>query len=152
MEPRTTAKAAEPLALALERTGRFHRDTGVGRIFHPGKVSFRELTPTDSLHIVIDGRRLMAHVDRISPVERRRDGSIGYSWTRVVAHNVSGVRGEVSRLFRRHPNRRASLDLEVVWADEDAPDDDDSSGRLADRYLSELNALMEQTGAAGLAC
>jgi hypothetical protein len=94
-----TATVSDPQALvrALDSSARFRRDTGYGAIYHRGKVSYRELSPTNSIHVVIDGNRLSAHVDRISPLKRRADGSSRYSMARVVAHNVSGIREDVTR-------------------------------------------------------
>ncbi len=149
MDTRSTAMIAEHLTEALDRSERFHRDTGFGRIFHPGTVSFREISTTDSLHVVVDGRRVSAHVDRISPLRCRTDGSTCYAWNRVVAHNVTWMGADLARLLRRHPNRRATVDLEVVPADQDPsapsdPDDVEATRRLAERYLSELNLLVER--------
>ena len=115
MSPRATSPVTEPLAAALDADDRFHRDTGLGRIYHPGKLSYRELSPTDSLHIVIDGDHLSAHVDRVSPLKCRRDGSIGYSWTRVLFHNVAGVGGHLARYVDRRPrSRRCDIQYELV--------------------------------------
>ncbi len=150
MEPRFTAMTAEYITRALDHSDRFHRDTNVGRIFHPGTISFREISSTDSLHIVIDGNRLSAHVDRISPLKCRNDGSTFYSWTRVVAHNLSGMRGDLAWLLRRrNPNRRASVYLEVVWVDEDPSEPDEVARRLAEHCLAELNVLVEQASPSG---
>ncbi|MDP8987288.1 MAG: hypothetical protein M3N11_02955 [Actinomycetota bacterium] len=105
---------------ALETSDRFHRDTTPGRIFHPRKISFREISAVDSLHIVIDGNRVSAHVDEISPLRRRPDGSIGYSPWRILAHNLSGACADVARFLRgQHGAQRCNLECEVVWIDDD---------------------------------
>ncbi|HEV2767603.1 MAG TPA: hypothetical protein VGV63_07850 [Acidimicrobiales bacterium] len=105
---------------SLEASDRFHRDTGLGKLFHLGKVSFREVSPVDSLHILIDGNRISAHVDEISPLRRRPDGSISYSLLRVLAHNVSGACAHVVRLVRgRNGEQRCNLECQVVWVDDD---------------------------------
>jgi hypothetical protein len=105
---------------ALASSDRFHRDTGLGNIFHPGKISFREVSPVDSLHVIIDGNRVSAHVDDISPLRRRRDGSIGYSLPRILAHNVSGALADLNRMVRgASGEHRCNLDCEVVWVDDD---------------------------------
>ena len=70
------------LVRALEANDRFRRDTGLGGIFHPGKISYREISPTNSLHIVIDRDLVSAHVARISPLILRRDGSRSTGSTR----------------------------------------------------------------------
>ncbi len=105
---------------SLEASDRFHRDTGLGKIFHPGKISFREVSEVDSLHILIDGNRISAHVDDISPLRRRPDGSIGYSLFRVLAHNLSGFCADVVRFVRgQSGEQRCNLECEVVWVDDD---------------------------------
>lgn len=161
MEPRFTSMSPEPAtadpdpaqraARALDDSDRFHRDTSLGRIFHPGKASFREIAPTDSLHIVIEGSRLSVHVDRISPLKCRDDGSIGYSLTRVVAHNVAGVGCDVVRLVRRrHPHRRATLELKLAPSDENAFEPSDVA-HLVDHCRSQLNLPAGRTRSTELA-
>lgn len=108
------------LIRALERNGRFRRDTNLGAIFHPGKICFREISPIDSLHIVIDGDRVSAHVDEISPLVLAADGSHRYSWGRVVAHNVvSAAAGLARRLRGQRGLQRCNLHCEVEWVDDD---------------------------------
>ena len=114
--------STDPLALfrALEHSDRFRRDTRLGGIFHTGKISFRELTPTDSLHIVIDGSRVSAHVDEISPLDFCEDGTVRYSLGRVLAHNLSVARGDVLRRLKgTHGSQRCNMACEVVWVDDD---------------------------------
>ncbi|MGH9164133.1 MAG: hypothetical protein ACRDZW_01295 [Acidimicrobiales bacterium] len=107
------------LEQALDANGRFRRDTRLGRIFHPGKVSFREVSSHDSLHIIIDGQRVSAHVDEISPLNCDPDGSSHYRWSRVLAHNASGMATDfVRRLTGRHGEHRCNLECEVVWVDD----------------------------------
>ena len=115
--PRTgsTTTSALGLAAALESTGRFHRDTGLGRFLRRGKISLRELSSTDSLHVVIDGEDVSAHVDRVSPLKRRRDGSARYTLPRVVAHNVAGAHADLTRLLLRRSRREVCVvDVEVL--------------------------------------
>ncbi|MBW3555799.1 MAG: hypothetical protein KY454_02560 [Actinobacteria bacterium] len=117
--------ASNPLTRALERDPGFRRDTGLGRIYHCGKASFRELSPTGSLHVIIDGSRVSAHIDRISPLRARDDGSIGYSWTRAAAHNLQGMADDGLRLLRGQRRRhRCRLECDLIWID----DDDAASG------------------------
>jgi hypothetical protein len=106
-----------PVLLAsLESSDRFRRDRGIGNIFHAGKISYREATIVDSLHIVIDGNRVSAHVDEISPLRRKRDGTFGYSPVRILAHNLSGIVADVSRRVRgRHGQQRCNLECAAVW-------------------------------------
>ncbi|MBW3644945.1 MAG: hypothetical protein KY441_05505 [Actinobacteria bacterium] len=108
---------------SLEASDRFHRDTGLGKVFHPGKVSFREVSAVDSLHLLIDGNRISAHVDEISPLRRRADGSISYSLLRVLAHNLSGAWAHAVRVLRgANGEQRCNLECEVVWVDDDPAD------------------------------
>jgi hypothetical protein len=51
------------------------------------------VSAVDSLHVIIDGNRVSAHVDDISPLRRRRDGSIGYSLPRILGSPDPGVGG-----------------------------------------------------------
>lgn len=108
----------EPQALcrALEQSDRFRRDTPLGGIFHCGRVSYRELTPTDSLHIIVRGNRVSAHVDAVCPLEMGEDGSARYSLSRVLAHNLAVLRADLARLLRGRRGRvRCNMECEVVW-------------------------------------
>jgi NRPS condensation-like uncharacterized protein len=109
---------ADPVSLFrhLEAIGRFHRDTGFGRIFHPGRLSFRENVPTYSLHIVIRHNHVAAHVDGVSPLALGAEGPSRYSVRRAAAHNVSGMAQDLVRLLRgRQGDHRAQLDCEWLW-------------------------------------
>lgn len=131
-EDQADLAAADPgtLRASLESSDRFRRDTGLGAIYHPGKLSFREVRPTDSLHIIIDGDRISAHIDDISPFKRRADGTVRYSLSRIVAHNLAGMSSDLLRLARGRVGRqRCKLECERVWVDDeplsevaDAPD------------------------------
>lgn len=98
----------------------------MGSIFHPGKASFREVSPIDSVHIVIDGNRVSAHVDQICPLDcdsgaSSQYSSSQYSWLRVVAHNVSGLAADIGRRIRgRHGQQRCTLECEIVWVDDES--------------------------------
>ncbi len=109
------------LLLALEDSDEFRRDTGLGGIFHPGKISFREVRATDSLHIIIDGNRISAHVDKISPLACDPSRESHYSMAAVLAHNVAGFAADVVRRIRgRHGEQRCDLECDVVWVDEES--------------------------------
>ncbi|HEX3424983.1 MAG TPA: hypothetical protein VHT30_02560 [Acidimicrobiales bacterium] len=109
-----------PLRRALERSRRFHRDSAIGGILHLGKISYRELAPTDAVHITIAGSHISAHVDDVSPVKQCADGRSRYSWMLVLVHNVLGIASEVGRRLRgRGGQQRCNLDCEVVWVDDD---------------------------------
>lgn len=108
------------LIRALDADERFQRDTFLGGIFHPGRTSFRELSATDSLHVVIRGTRISAHVDEISPLVVRPDGSRRYAWGRVVAHNLLVLVGDLTRRLRGQAGaQRCDLHCEIEWVDDD---------------------------------
>jgi len=116
------------LVKALEASERFRRDTSLGGMFHRGKISFREVARNDSLHVVIDGNRVSAHVDEISPL-RCKPGGGGYSFQAVLAHNISGILADIGRRLRgRHGHQRCSLECEVVWVDDEPTTGTDDPG------------------------
>lgn len=105
-----TTADPDTLLRELEESGRFRRDTRLGRLFHRGKVSLREVSPTHSLHITVGkGNRVSAHVDRYSPLATSQpEQAARYALHRVAAHNVAGIAGDVARLLpgrRRRPPR-----------------------------------------------
>jgi NRPS condensation-like uncharacterized protein len=100
----------------LESDGRFHRDTGLGRLFHPGRLGLRENSRADSLHVVIDGNRIAAHVDRVSPLGLRPSGRSRYSVRQAAAHNLAGMSQDLGRLLRgRQGDHRGELHCEWLW-------------------------------------
>ena len=104
------------LLLGLEADGRFHRDSGLGRVYHLRGVSFRESRPTNSLHITVHGNRLAAHVDRVSPLGIRDEREPRYSLRRVATHNLAGMAEDLVRLLRgRQGDHRCELNCEWVW-------------------------------------
>jgi NRPS condensation-like uncharacterized protein len=114
----TPPDASDPVALLrdLEGSGRFHRDSGLGRLFHAGRISLRENQPTDSLHLVIEGNRISAHVDRVSPLGPRQAARFRYSMRRAAAHNAAGMAQDLVRLLRgRQGDHRCRLDCEWTW-------------------------------------
>ena len=118
---------SDPVALLrhLVASGRFHQDSGFGRIFHPGKASFRENLPTDSLHVLVQGDRLAAHVDRVSPLGIRPDGPSRYSLRRAAAHNVAGALEDAVRVLRgRQGDHRSRLDCQWLWDPLESRSDD----------------------------
>lgn len=109
----------DPVALfrRLERGGRFHRDRRIGRVYHPGALSLRENVANNSLHIAIDGNRVSAHVDRVSPLGLRAEKAPRYSLGRVALHNVSGIAADAGRVLRgRQGDHRCELDCEWMPA------------------------------------
>jgi hypothetical protein len=107
------------LISALEADTRFRRDTFLGGILHPGRTSFRELSATDSLHVLIQGTRVTAHVDEISPLVVRPNGTHRYAWGRVVAHNLLVLTGDVTRRLRgQRGKQRCELECEIEWFDD----------------------------------
>ena len=99
----------DPAALLreLEESGRFRRDSRLGAMFHRGKVSMREVSPTHSLHITVGkGNHVSAHVDRYSPLATSQpEHRARYALHRVAAHNLAGIADELARLIpgRRRP-------------------------------------------------
>jgi hypothetical protein len=117
----TTSGDTLDLLRTLEGDGRFRRDSWLGGIFHPGTISYREVSATESLHILVDGPHVSAHVDEVSPLATRADGTIRYAWGRVLAHNVTVVVADVvRRLRRRSGENRCNLHCDAVWVDEEA--------------------------------
>ena len=117
------------LLQALAANSRFRRDSLMGGIFHLGKTSYREISPTNSLHIVIDGDKVSAHVDDVSPLRLRADGTTRYAWGRVVAHNLLAVSADAARRLRRqHGTQRCDLHCQVEWFDDGGHSDDDEVG------------------------
>jgi NRPS condensation-like uncharacterized protein len=105
----------------LEKTRRFHRDRGLGRLFHAGAVSLRENVRTNSLHITIEGNRVAAHVDRVSPFGSKQERA-RYSLARVALHNLSGAAYDLGRLVRgRQGDHRCELDCEITIDAEGRP-------------------------------
>ena len=97
--------------------GRFDRDTALGRIFHPGTVSYRGTTTNDSLHITVSPEnRVAVHVDRLSPLAVRPGRPCRYSFLRAVVHNVVHVAEAIVLLCRRPLQHRCVLECEVVTA------------------------------------
>ncbi len=110
----------EGLIRALDTSERFRRDGRLSGIFHPGRISYRELSPRDSLHIIVDGSRVSAHIDEVCPLRCKPDGEATFSLPRVLAHNLHGVASDVGRRLRgRHGEQRCNLGCEVVWVDDD---------------------------------
>lgn len=115
---RANAALSDPVTFlrSLELRGRFHRDTGFGRVYHPGGLSLRENRRTDSLHVVVTGDHVAAHVDRVSPLEAHPEHPSRYSFTRAAAHNVVGAAHDFVRLLRgRQGDNRSHLDCKWVW-------------------------------------
>lgn len=115
------ARVATPdLIRALEADTRFRRDSRLGGILHPGKISFREVSPTDSLHILVKDNRVSAHVDEISPLVVGVDGTYRYSWGRVIAHNVVLAATDVARRIRHRAGpQRCDLRCGAEWVDDE---------------------------------
>jgi hypothetical protein len=106
----------------LAKGGRFFQDTRLGAMFHPGKVSLREVCKKDSLHVSVgEDNRVSVHVDRYSPLsERMRGNRSRYSVVRVVVHNL-GVLADVvvSTVRRSRGQQRCELECVQVWVDEE---------------------------------
>ena len=108
--PQLVTPDPDALVEALENSARFRRDTNLGSIFHRRKASFREVCPRHSLHIVVDGHEVSAHVDEVSPLNCDEESESHYSVGRILAHNVSGIRSDVARRVRgRHGQHLCTL-------------------------------------------
>ncbi len=130
------ARMSDPVALLhhLDVSGHFHRDSRIGRVFHRGMVSLRETEPTESLHVSVDGNRLLAHVDGVSPLTVRADGSSAYSLRGALAHNLAGMAQDLVWLLRgRQGDHRCELNCE--W-----------SAPKADRATPQADLLDPATG------
>ncbi len=104
--PGVSFESPDPAALVanLEASDRFCRDTTIGRLYHPNRVSYREISASDSLHVSVgEGNQVSAHVDRHSPLATTRCGGpeCRYSLLRIAAHNVSGMAADMWRVVRR---------------------------------------------------
>ena len=122
---------SDPIALLrhLDASGHFHRDSRLGRLYHRGMVSLRETVPENSLHVVVDGNRVGAHVDRVSPLAVRSGGPSGYSLRRALAHNLAGMAQDLAWLLRgRQGDHRCELDCE--WGTGEAGSADDGAALL----------------------
>jgi hypothetical protein len=91
---------ASPRSLveALATSGRFTQDSALGAILHGKKASFREISSSDSLHVVFDGDRVSAHIDLVSPLDLDPERPRQYAPLRVVAHNLTGAATSLWRL------------------------------------------------------
>lgn len=131
----------------LDASERFHRDNAVGRIFHPGAISYRETVPENSVHIVLENGRIFAHVDRYSPVRFTKDGQARYAFWRIAVHNVAGTVTDVLSLPRgQHSGERCPTATESVEVDADLLDElvdghadgSDAAGAALDRLRRTL--------------
>ena len=105
----------------LQTTGRFVRDSRLGGVFHAGKVSLREDSPKEGLHVSLGpDNRVSVHIDRFSPLGKHRAGRRrGYSVHRVILHNVGIVVDYVTLFFhRRFGEQRCELTCEQLCADD----------------------------------
>ncbi|MEJ7666315.1 MAG: hypothetical protein WKG07_45770 [Hymenobacter sp.] len=95
----------------------------MGGIFTSAGTSYREISPTNSLHIVIDGDKVSAHVDSVSPLPPgRRDDPLRMG---------PGGRSPAGGVCRLGPPATAStaqrccLHCQVEWFDDGHSDDDE---------------------------
>ena len=112
---------ADPVALLrhLDASGRFHRDSSFGRLFHRGMMSLRENVSTESLHISVDDNRVKAHVDAVSPLDAQAEGSSRYSLRRAVMHNLVGMASDIVWLLRGRQGDH-SCELDCEWVPQEA--------------------------------
>lgn len=118
--PSATNDSAAGLCRDLEASGVFCRDQGIGRIFHPGAISYRETVAENALHVVVRGDRVSAHIDRVSPVEFSQDGTARYSVWRVAVHNLAGMAEDALRVLGgSRPMSRCDPACEWVEVDDE---------------------------------
>jgi NRPS condensation-like uncharacterized protein len=109
--------------------GRFLRDSRFGRVLHRGTVSYREARATDSLHLVVEGDRVVAHIDRIAPLALDHRGRRWrYAPMRVLAHTLAALAGEVGELLTGRTHARHQLACERVWVDDDEVECEPAAG------------------------
>ena len=145
-----TPTVEDPVALLrhLEESNRFHRDAGLGSIYHVGSVSLRENVALNSLHIIVEGNRIAAHVDLVSPLGLQEGGPSRYSLRRATAHNLVGMFQDLLLLLRgRHGDHRCELDCEWVAGESRHPADHDD---LLDPQLTAWSVQMEARVAGSL--
>lgn len=133
----------EAILSHLEAGGWFSRDSGFGRIFHPGMASFREQVAVNSLHVLIDDNRISAHVDRVSPLGMRNRRRVRYSLRRAIAHNAAGMAHDLMRLARgRQGDHRCELNCEWARAGPDSagPDSARPDSAEEDHYDLEVSS------------
>lgn len=113
---RAVSVTDDPIGLAryLDASDRFHRDTLAGRLLHPGTTSFRERVHEHSIHILISGNQVSAHVDRYAPLTITGATS-RYSFWRAVAHNIAHLAEDVVRLLTdRRGEHRCELECRRI--------------------------------------
>lgn len=119
----TDDSSAAGLISALEATGRYRRDTRLGGILHWGKVSLREVASEESVHLVMEGNRLHAHIDRYSPLNCEERRKRQYSLPAVIVHNVADVVAAGFRALAGRRRDRCEFTCEKVWVeDTDEPE------------------------------
>ena len=133
-----THRERSALVDALAADPAFRRDTGLAALLRPGRVSYRQVVATDSLHVLIKGNHVTAHVDGISPFLCRPDGRARLSLGRILAHNLSCLKAELLRRAQgRDGEQRCHLECETIWVDDCADDcgddcaDDREAGGVA---------------------
>jgi hypothetical protein len=91
---------------ALVRSGQFAMDRAIGRVFHRGTISLRELSSKSGLHLSLhQDKSVDVHVDIVSPVVGTTpDGRCRYGPGRASAHFRHDV---VPMVLRRHPRRQS---------------------------------------------
>lgn len=75
---------------------------------------------SDSLHVIVDGNHISAHVDRICPLDCEAEERTRDSFVRVVGHNLADVVTTAARRLRgRDAGNHCRLECEVVWVDDE---------------------------------
>lgn len=153
-KPSATAGQTAGLFRDLEARGQLRRDTGIGRIYHPGAVSYREAVPENALHVIVRGDHVAAHIDRVSPIEFPKERPARYSIWRTAVHNLAGMaEGTVRALGARRLKSRCGPAGEWVEVDHDLitrvlhPDDE---AELPAGALDRLRRALDEGDAGGV--
>lgn len=149
-----TAGQTAGLFRDLEARGELRRDTVIGRIYHPGAVSYREAVPENALHVIVRGDHVLAHIDRVSPIESPKRGQARYSIWRTAVHNLAGMaEGTMRALGARRLKSRCEPACEWVEVDNDLITrvlHSDDNAELPAGALDRLRRALDEGGAGGV--
>lgn len=153
-KPSAAAGQTAGLFRDLEARGELHRDTGIGRIYHPGALSYREAVSENALHVIVRGDHVSAHIDRVSPIEFPEKGQAHYSIWRTAVHNLAGMaEGTMRALGARRPNSRCEPAGEWIEVDDDLITrvlHPDNEAELPAGAIDRLRRVLDEGGAAGV--
>jgi NRPS condensation-like uncharacterized protein len=140
-QPTGRLATADSLFRALASSHRFRQDTALGAMFHRRSVSFRELSATNSLHVVFHRGHVSAHVDRVSPLNLNPDRPAHYSLARVLAHNALAAIEHLGRMVANWSKPRSKLSIPAPSTHDH--DHMDSAGRSSQPLLVPFSIIDE---------